>query len=545
MYFDYIEQPFVVPEELSGETARHPVVIVGAGPVGLFVAIALARFGIRSVILEQRSTIAYGSRAICISQRSLDILEKIGVAAPFTAKGYPWSSGTTYYRDRVVLEFDMPQPVRSAHPPMINLQQCYIEQFLYEAACETGLVDIRWHSSLASLDQHDGFVEIKVDTPEGSYTTEAEYLVACDGARSQARRELALRLNGTSYEGRYVIADIRIPGAQQGRRVWFDPPSNPGSTLIMHCQPDDIVRIDYQLDEDQDAEAEIAEQRVHDRVKSHLDWIGETRDWNLEWISLYKAHSRTLDRYVHKNVLFAGDAAHLVPIFGVRGLNSGLEDANNLAWKLAYVLGSNAPQSLLESYSSERVTAAHENMRQAEKSAGFMTPPGKGQRLMRDAVLSLALSQDFARELVNPRQVRPVPYRQKKSQPRSIVAGQPCPNIVVTAVNGGAERDTPLYLLLGLDFTLLVFGEPGAYLSPAETGHLTVLQVASPTKPAEQPAIMDHDGQLSSLLEIGESGGAVLIRPDGYIIDVFALDEGEAMRRELDDWHPSPEKEMM
>jgi 3-(3-hydroxy-phenyl)propionate hydroxylase len=538
MYFEYVEQPFAAPAESAGEELRHPIIIVGAGPVGLCLAVALARYGIRSVVLEKRGTIAYGSRAICISQRSLDIVEKIGVSAPFIAKGYPWSSGTTRYRDRIVLEFEMPQPEGSAHPPMINLQQCYTEQYLYEAARASGPIDIRWHSTLTTVRQRDGFVELTVDTPEGSYRTEATYLVACDGARSAVRRELGLGLQGTSYEGRYVIADVTMRGKRRGRQVWFDPPSNPGSTVIMHCQPDDLVRIDYQLLEGQDAEAEVEETRVLDKVKSHLDWIGERRAWSLEGFSLYKAHSRTLDRYVHGHVLFAGDAAHLVPIFGVRGLNSGLEDACNLAWKLAYVLTSRSPYSLLETYCEERVAAARENMRQAEKSAGFMTPTGKGPRLMRDAVLSLALSHGFVRELINPRQARPVRYDLLGARkPHGTLSGQPCPNLLMELHDRAEKRSASLYSLLGNDFALLVFNAADRRMHIEHLRPLKVLHVAGSLVEGSVPVIFDPHRRLQSILKIEETG-AVLVRPDGYVVDVFAMDELDEVRRYLTDFCP-------
>jgi 3-(3-hydroxy-phenyl)propionate hydroxylase len=178
----------------------------------------------------------------------------------------------------------------------------------------------------------------------------------------------------------------------------------------MHRQPDDIWRIDYQLREDEDPEAEMDEARVRARVSAHLAMLGEAPDYDLIWTSVYRAHTLTLPRYRAGRVIFAGDAAHLVPIFGVRGLNSGIDDAGNLAWKLAAVLRGEGAEALLDSYSEERVFAARENIRQARKSTLFMTPPSRGFALLREAALSLAATQDFARALVNPRQTAAITF---------------------------------------------------------------------------------------------------------------------------------------
>jgi 3-(3-hydroxy-phenyl)propionate hydroxylase len=167
----------------------------------------------------------------------------------------------------------------------------------------------------------------------------ASYLVACDGGRSTVREQLGLQLQGMQYDGKYVIVDIVQKTKRAVERLaWFDPPSNPGSTILMHRQPDDVWRIDYQIRDDEDPAEAVKPENVLPRVQSHLSMIGEDAPWEPLWISIYNAKCLTLDSYRHGRVLFAGDAAHLVPIFGVRGLNSGLDDAGNLAWKLARVL---------------------------------------------------------------------------------------------------------------------------------------------------------------------------------------------------------------
>ena len=411
-YFDYPEFSFERPPEMHGASVLHDVAIVGGGPVGLACALELARFGIRPVVIESKRTLADGSRALSISRRSQQILEGLGVGAPFRAKALAWRYGRSFYRDRIIYRLEMPHDPNERHGPMSNLQQCYLEHFLVDRILDQDLASLRWQTHLADLSQQGDRVTLRVDTPCGDYTLQARHVIAADGARSSVRERLGLKMRGTSHEGLYLIADIRIDAALPlERHAWFDPPSNPGSTVLMHKQPDGLWRIDYQLLPDQDPEVELDPDRIRARITAHLEMIGERGSWELDWFSLYRAHCLCLDAYRHGRVFFAGDAAHLVPIFGVRGLNSGLADANNLGWKLASVLRGEADSALLDSYTAERRPATLEIFRQASKSTAFMTPPSRGHRLMRDAALSLACTEAWAGELADPRQSQPYDYR--------------------------------------------------------------------------------------------------------------------------------------
>lgn len=384
---------------------RPLVAIVGAGPVGSLTALELARNGVGVVLLEARTELSWTSRAICISRRSLEILDRSGVGARFSAKGLSWSKGKTFHRDRLVFELELPHGPDEAHPPFINLQQSYTEQFLVDAIGEASTIDLRWGHRVTHIDQHDG-VRLTIETDGCTYELDADWLVAADGARSVVRSRLGLAMRGTSYEGRYLICDIQVEDANWPveRHVWFDAPANPGSTVILHVQPDGVWRIDMQLHEDEEAEAALLDENVLPRLAAQLAMIGVTSSWKLIWKSVYRAHSLSLDSYRHGRVLFAGDAAHLVPIFGVRGLNSGFDDAHNLGWKLACVARGEAPEALLDSYSFERRRATAENIANADKSTWFMSPPTAGFRRMRDAALMLAHDQPWARSLINPRQ---------------------------------------------------------------------------------------------------------------------------------------------
>ena len=399
------------------ETRRHAVVIAGGGPVGMALALGLANHGVASVILEADDTVCVGSRATCVSRRSLEIIERLGALPAYLAKGLAWNAGTSFYKTAEVFRFAMPTTPWQKLPPMVNLEQYYIEQYLLDAidrrnAATPGLIEMRWGTELAGFTQHGDGVTLQARNALGSYTLHADWLAACDGGQSFVRKALGLALVGTAYEGRYVIIDIALQSRHPTeRRAWFDPPWNPGSTVLMHRQPDDIWRIDYQLRAGQSTEEALQPAAVAAFVQRHLDAIGEGHlPWHTVWTSVYRAGAMTLEDYRHGRVLFAGNAAHAMPIFGVRGLNSGIDDADNLAWKLARVARGQADAALLDSYSQERIAAFHVNAANAMRSTEFMSPPSRGFDLLREAALSLSERHRGIAQLINPRQTEAVRY---------------------------------------------------------------------------------------------------------------------------------------
>ena len=509
------------PGKSAGAGTEHaPVLIVGGGPVGLATALGLARHGVRSVLVEADDGVCTGSRAICISRRSLEIIERLGALDGFLAKGLPWAGGRSFYRDQEVLHFSMPQDANQKLPPMVNLAQYHIEQFLLDAAeRQQELIDIRWQTRVTHVEQHATGASVTLATPDKTYHMAADWLVAADGGRSVVREALGLKLQGTSYEGRYVIVDIHLKSERPTERLaYFDPPSNPGSTVLVHKQPDDIWRIDYQLRDDEDAQAAVLLDNVAPRVDSLLAMMGETAPWHPVWITIYKANALTLEKYRHGRVLFAGDAAHLVPIFGVRGANSGIDDADNLAWKLAYVVQGKSGEALLDSYSDERVFAAHENLRHGTKSTEFMAPPTFAFELMRTAVLGLAGRHPHVRSLINPRQTSAIAYAQSPlnvADTDEFLAG-PAPGTVLPecplALQGhdrwAARHMTDLVNLGQGRFTGLYFSDDAVV--PAELLALTR------SLPLHVEAVRQSP-QLAGLFG-ARHGSFYLLRPDGHVL---------------------------
>jgi 3-(3-hydroxy-phenyl)propionate hydroxylase len=386
------------PDQDAPRPVRRGVVVVGAGPVGLAAAIDLALRGVAAVLLDDSDRIGEGSRGICYAKRTLEILDRLGVGEELVARGVTWKLGKVFLGEALVYSFDLLPEDGHKMPAFINLQQYYLEQALVERARSLGNLDLRWRNRVVGLERRDDHVCLTVDTPDGPYRLEADWLIAADGARSTVRDLMALGFRGLTFEDKFLIADVRMAADfPTERRFWFDPPFHSGQSALMHRQPDNVWRIDLQLGRDADIEEEQKPERVVARLRRVL---GE-REFELEWVSIYRFNCRRLDRFVHGRVIFVGDAAHQVSPFGARGANSGIQDSENLAWKLAAVLRGTAPIELIESYEAERVQAADENIGHSTRSTDFIAPRSQAERRLRNAVLDLAPKAEFARRMVN------------------------------------------------------------------------------------------------------------------------------------------------
>jgi len=496
------------------------VAIVGGGPVGLATALGLARQGVASVVIEADDSVCVGSRAICLSRRSLEICDRLGALPEMMERGLPWSGGRSFWQDTEVFRFSMPLHEGQRLPPMINLQQYYIEDALHAAVARAnaqspGCIAIRWATTVEAIEPQAQGVSLSLSNTLGRGSLQADWVVACDGGQSFVRNALGLALEGTAYTGRYVIVDITLPSAcPTERRAWFDPPWHRGATVLMHRQPDDLWRIDWQLRHGDSTEEAMQPENVRAFVQRHLDAIGEGHlPWEPAWTSIYRAGAMTLQRYRHGRVLFAGNAAHAMPIFGVRGLNSGLDDADNLAWKLA-ALVQGGPEALLDSYSAERVQAFHVNAESARRSTEFMSPPSRGFDVLREAVLSLAAEHRGIAELINPRQTAAVAYTGSPLSTPDAEAWQagPRPGEVLPEVPlaGAVSHVTEA---VGPGFVLLHFGVPPRELS---TQGLRMLPVLAQANAAWPQALIDAGGRLAREFD-AQDGSAYLLRPDGHV----------------------------
>ncbi|HYE48714.1 MAG TPA: FAD-dependent oxidoreductase [Azospirillaceae bacterium] len=519
------------PDQDAAAPARHPVVIVGAGPVGLAAAVDLARRGVPVVVLDDDDRLSTGSRAICFAKRSLEILDRLGVGRRLVGKGVSWKVGKVFLRDAPVYSFDLLPEDGHANPAFVNLQQYYLEAYLVERAAAFPHLDIRWRSRVTGLEVRPDGVLLTVETPDGPYRLSGAYVVACDGARSAVRGLMGLESRGRSFRDRFLIADVRMAADFPPERwFWFDPPFHPGQSVLLHRQPDDVWRIDFQLGWEADPEEERRPERVEPRIRALL---GQDADFTLEWVSVYSFVCMRMERFRHGRVLFAGDAAHGVSPFGARGANSGLQDADNLAWKLHLVLDGKAPDALLDSYAAEREAAADENILNSTRSTDFITPKSEVSRVFRDATLLLARDHAFARRMVNsgrlsePSILRDSPLNTADEDgfAGAMVPGAPCADAPVLGPEGrGPEGRDWLLRQVGDGFTGLYFTDgrpPGgdilAGLRALDQGPVPVRCLAvHPAGTAAADGLVDGDGLVARRYD-ATPGTFYLIRPDQHV----------------------------
>lgn len=532
LVFDHVRHP----DQDAAAPVRRPVVVVGAGPVGLALAIDLAQQQIPVVLLDNDNTLSTGSRAICFAKRTLEIFDRLGCGNRMVDTGVSWNVGRVFFKSEQIYTFDLQPEAGHARPAFINLQQYYVEGFLAERAAALPLVDLRWKNKVVGIAQQADHATLTIETPDGCYDLQADYVAACDGGRSGMRQLLGQQSKGRQFKDRFLIADVRMKLERPAERwFWFDPPFHPNQSVLLHRQPDNVWRIDFQLGWDADPEEEKKPENIIPRVKALL---GQDAEFELEWASVYTFSCQRMDQFRHGRIFFAGDAAHGVSPFGARGANSGVQDAENMAWKLAAVVKHQAPDALLDTYGQEREVAADENILNSTRATDFITPKSEISRLFRDAVLDLAKTQPFARSLVNSGRLS-VPttlHASTLNTPDSdvfkgrMVPGAAAADAPVLDVDG-----TPGWLLQqagASTFTVLVFGD-------AEDLRHAERIVAEAASAVEIPVSIQHlplDQAHALAAERYDAcpGTVYLLRPDQHVCARWRLAETVAFRAALE-----------
>ncbi len=516
---DYQALTFPYVRAAASDDRRRPVVVVGAGPVGLAAAIDLAQNGVDVLLIDDDDRLSTGSRAICFAKRTLEIFDRLGCGEPMVRKGVGWSKGRVFFKENEVYNFDLLSEPGHRRPAFINLQQYYVEGYLLDRAHELPNLEMRWKNKVTAVAQRDETVSLEIETPDGNYALSCDYLIAADGARSFVRKALGHESRGQTFRDRFLIADVKMEAEFPAERwFWFDPPFHPGYSVLLHRQADNVWRIDFQLGWDADPQVERQPDRVLPRVRALL---GREANFELVWASVYTFSCLRMAAFRDKRVFFAGDSAHGVSPFGARGANSGVQDAENLAWKLKLVIEGKAPDRLLDSYGAEREFAADENILNSTRSTDFITPKSEASRTFRDATLQLARDCGFARALVNSGRLSkpsvlstsPLNTPDEESFEGAMTPGAPI-------VDAPLRRDgAPTWLLreTGDVFTLLHFGEPPPSPARLPTGEIQVRTlVISPKGAAIEKGFEDVEGLAAQRFDAAH-GATYLIRPDQHV----------------------------
>jgi 2-polyprenyl-6-methoxyphenol hydroxylase-like FAD-dependent oxidoreductase len=513
------------------------VIVVGAGPVGQTAALLLARWGVRSLLLEAREARdEVGSRSIVQQRDVIDVWDAVGIGRQIAAEGITWRTARTYYRDRELFAVDFVDQGRSPFPPFVNVSQARTEALLDRRIADESLVDIRWGHRVTAITQVADGVRVTGTTAGGSREFRARYGLVCGGARGDdLRTMLGLTFDGETFADQFLICDIRtdLPGWESERRFYFDPTWNPGRQVLVHPCPGGTFRIDWQVSPDFDLDRDTASGALDDRIRA----IVGDRPYELLWKSVYRFQSRVVPRMRSGRVLLAGDSAHLVSPFGARGLNSGVLDAENAAWKLAFVLRGWAPGSLLETYHSERHAAALENLEVTTATMRFLVPRTDEDRHRRLDTLARAADDPAARATVDSGRLAesfwyhasplttPSPEHPFTGRPRRGEVHPPAPGVLVPdapidpGAAGGAAR---IRELARRGLTVLAATDDLPVVTAADAGGapLSAVRVSD----------VDIDGQLMATLGLTE-GEVWLLRPDAHIAAILVRPSADELRR--------------
>ena len=528
--FTYPKFDYVRPPELAeGRDGHYPVIVVGAGPVGLTAAIDLAHQGQPVLLLDDDDTVSIGSRGVCYAKRTLEVLDRIGCDNRFVDKGVSWDVGRTFFGEGEVFNFNLRPQAQHLRPGMINLQQYYLEQYLIERTGDMPQLEKRFKHKVIAVTPGDDKVTLRVETPDGAYTLTADWLVVADGARSPIRTMLGLDIEGKVFMDRFLIADVVMAADFPAERwFWFDPPFHRNQSVLLHKQADNVWRIDFQLGWQADPVEEKKPENVIPRIKAML---GDEREFELEWVSVYTFQCRRMNQFNHGRVLFVGDAAHQVSPFGARGANSGIQDTDNLAWKLKLVMDGKAPAALLDTYGEERGYAADENLMNSTRSTDFITPKSTTSKVFRNAVLQLAAKYPFARALVNSGRLSVPSWLATSSlntPDGDVFEGQMIPGAPLADAPIEAAGQ-PAWLLhqLGNRFQLLHYVDDASTLD--EKTALALAQLAQAAiaieaiivaprgqAPAGLKTLIDTDGCIAQRYDL-RPGTTYLVRPDQHV----------------------------
>jgi len=382
------------------------VIIIGAGPTGLALACHFIRLGVDFFIVDKNQTTTPHSKAIGVQARTLEIYEQIGLADKLISLGSITEKARLVEGGEVRGEVPLKDIGKgmSAYPFLLIVEQGEHEKMLYDFIGSHG-IDVQWDTELLNFSQNDtGVSAIVTDSSGDTKTIEGKYLIACDGAKSLVRRELGIEFRGSTFERLFYVADVQIDWKFSHDALVANL-AKESLTAFFPMRGDNRFRIVGTFPEGhQGEEGEVLYDEIERQIRADTDMELDISQVN--WFSVYKVHSRAVEKFSEKKIFLAGDSAHIHTPAGAQGMNTGIQDGYNLAWKLALVLNGRAGEKLLETYNEERLENAHRLLQTTDRFFQFGASPEWFISFLRTQIFpyvaNFALSLDVVKRAIFP-----------------------------------------------------------------------------------------------------------------------------------------------
>jgi 2-polyprenyl-6-methoxyphenol hydroxylase-like FAD-dependent oxidoreductase len=391
---------------VSSLNTKTQVIIVGAGPTGLSMAAQLLRYNIDFIIIEKNAAITSLSKAIVVQARTLEIFSELGIAAEALKRGRETTRMNLFYKGKQQVDIDLAGLGEglSEFAFALSLEQSKTEKLLAEHLSQKGKA-VQWGSVLTHFEQHDDGVTVYFTNEDGiEQQVQAGYLVGCDGAGSVVRHQLNLKFEGSTEPKLFYVADVILKSAVINGNTLFMYMIKKGFILFFPMEGEGHYRIVGILPDHDEADHEYKFSDIEPVIKQEI--ISPVEFEELRWFSTYKVHSRKANAFMKGRCFIAGDAAHIHTPAGGQGMNTGIQDAYNLAWKMAYTIRGEVNATILKTYDTERSANAKRLLQTTDRMFDIMSGVNRFWNFVRlsffPAFLKVISKSNFAKKRVFP-----------------------------------------------------------------------------------------------------------------------------------------------
>jgi 3-(3-hydroxy-phenyl)propionate hydroxylase len=503
---------------MSKEARLHEpeVAVIGAGPVGLMVANLLGLAGVSVVVLERNRGLLGLPRAIAYDAETLRLFSQIGLFDKI-ARGLIQNPRVRHLNARNVtlMEADFPKRGRYGHSSLGTFYQPDFEKALLEGLSRFENVRVMFEQDVIGLDQHQDGVILKISAHVGGSELRTKFVIGCDGGASRVRDMIGAKLVGSTYTERWLVIDAIVKNHDVKQITFGCDPRRPRVELpaVGERVRWEFMQLPGETEEDL---------RSDDKVRSLIEETTKYRSFKIERKAVYAFHARLADRWRQGRIFLAGDAAHLMPPFAGQGMNGGLKDTVNLAWKLVAVLRGQAPDTILDTYQTERAPVVRRMVEVSRRLGSIIMPTSRITAAIRDGVFAcLNLSNKF-RSFIGGGGVVPPPEIKRSAltgSERDAIIGQMVPQPSVSSSQGSAMLDEYLschqWLALGIGI------DPVLMLSRHDLGILDALGarficINGPSSDSRTLSLRSSDSVFADWMKRHDVRG-LLVRPDRFI----------------------------